>query len=688
MNTGFHPHHRVLLITLACVIAVCALVLKFVQVGFFHQEQHNVRMNPITPKRGNLYDRHGRPLAVSVSYHRVGVVGSLVNDADSLNTTLSNVLSLDPIQTSRTLAAAGKTHVVLSRQSNLNETQMRILLRFPAVTITEYPARVYPRDGIGASLLGFYHEIPYDEEGYSTGLELGLAPLLAGHPGLVKTEYSLDKMGETIVEFPQNGPDVVLTIDSDLQEICERRLSSAVSEYGASGGSVLVLDPSNGDILAAASYPLLETRGQQASDRACWTNRNITEPYEPGSVFAIFTAASLLENGTIDTTTVYDCSDPRFAGFSIGDTAVNHSGRLSFMEAFSLSSNVWFARAVTNLSREKQYRTLCAFGFGRETGLAYPGERGGILIPPQRWSARSQPTIAIGQEITVTPLQLGLAVAAVANGGTLYAPRIYTEVREREGPVHNVEPQPLRHVLPQGLDLLLRRAMRRVVRDGTGIAADRDWIVIGGKTGTAQKSVAGRGYVAGLYTATFVGILPLDEPRLVIVTVLDEPRFNHRYASQSAAPLFGRIVDDIHHNTEWLTGPTNAGGHVFVDHQLEQHTVPNVLFLDSADAVQRLAAAGFAAHVVDQAGLIIMQVPAGGSLYDRGSVVELTVRALDGGATQLCPDLRGLCNRDVRILAARLGVWVEIIGDGYVDAQEPAAGTSLDEGGVQVWMTR
>ncbi|HOX25208.1 MAG TPA: penicillin-binding transpeptidase domain-containing protein [Candidatus Krumholzibacteria bacterium] len=691
------PAFRLSLVKWACLVSACVLVARLVQVQVVQHERHRIAADKlwldaevIEPHRGNLFDRQGRPLALTVSSHRVSVIGSQVNRPDSVSAVLAEVLAADRADMARRVAAAGKRYVTIEPQAFLTEAQKRRLKRFAGVEIIDQLGRVYPLDGVGASLIGFYREDP-DRTRRCTGLELGLDSLLVGEPGRSMKVCSArlgQDYGDVVVEPVRHGADVVLTIDADLQEICESRLRDAVAVCDAAAGSVLVLDPRNGDILAAASYPLVETRERPVRDVACWINRNLTTAFEPGSVFKIFTAATLLARGVVDTATVFDCSDNRFGGYTIDEAAGHHYGRLDFMEAFSQSSNVWFARAATNLSREEQYRALVDFGFGKLTGLPYPAERAGILAVPTAWSARSQPTIAIGQEVAVSPLQLGLAVAAVANGGTLFAPRIYCEVRSGPGAAaQHVEPEPLRSVLPRGLDAVLREAMRRVVREGTGAAVERDWIAIGGKTGTGQKSVPGRGYRDNLHVATFVGLLPVAAPRLVIVAVLDEPSWSKHYAAQSAAPLFGAVVDDIRRTTDWLTDVDLTCERRVIGPDRQALPVPDVMFLTSAGAVRRLESAGFTVRGAEPEGRVIMQVPAAGSLLAPGQTVALTVRARAGDTPQACPDVRGLSNREIQALAARLGVPVEVAGVGYVADQEPAPGVDLTADGLRVRMT-
>jgi stage V sporulation protein D (sporulation-specific penicillin-binding protein) len=642
----------------------------------------------VAPRRGDLTDRHGRPLALTVSAFRVGVAGSLVRQPEVLATALGAVLEQSSAAVARALDRAGDRHVVLARQALLSPAERRRLQRFPAVTVDPQPGRVYPLDGVGASLIGFARQDP-DSTRHRTALERGLDHLLTGRPGRalrVRSARAGRDHGLVEVEPVRDGADVTLTLDADLQEICESRLAEAVADAGARAGSVLVLAPATGDVLAAASWPLLETRSRPVADAATWINRNFTEDYEPGSVFKLFTAAALLAAGAVDTATVIDCSDRQFDGFRLSEAAGHEFGRLGFLEAFARSSNVWFARAVANLAPAEHHRALLDFGFGRGTGAPYPAEDDGMLAPPAHWSGRSQETLAIGQEVAVTPLQLGLATCAVANGGLLPAPRLWTEARGPDGAVVRTNPpRLLRRVLPPGLDAILRRALRRVVTDGTGAVVDRPWVAIGGKTGTAQKAVPGRGYRDGLYSATFAGMLPVEAPRLVIVAVLDEPRGIKHYASQSAAPLFGAVVDDIRRTTDWLTDVDRTSQPVVVTPPPVTVPAPDVLFLDAGHASRRLRQAGLSVRGATASGVVVAQVPAPGSRLEPGQTVTLTVRTR-GAREQLCPDLRGLSNRQVQTLAARLGLDVVVRGLGTVGQQDPAPGAPLPAGRVNVTM--
>jgi stage V sporulation protein D (sporulation-specific penicillin-binding protein) len=477
---------------------------------------------------------------------------------------------------------------------------------------------------------------------------------------------------------------VVLTLDVDLQAICERRLQTAVDDFRAVGGSILIVDPHNGDILAAASYPMLEARRGDYSRKGLWMNRNFTENFEPGSIFKIMTTASLLRNAAIDTGTVFDCSNTDASIFYIENDDGHKYGDIGLMRAFALSSNIYFARAVANLKDREFHRDLVDFGFGQKTTLPYPGQEAGMLHDPLDWSARSRPTVAIGQEVMVTPLQLALAVSAAANGGTLYAPRLVREVRDRDGAVLERRPAvPLRRIFSEQLAFLLRQAMAGVVQEGTGRAAQTEWIHLGGKTGTAEKSCEGDvGYTPGAYVASFVGLVPVDEPRFVVLTVIDQPQgYRNYYAAQSALPLFNDVVRDIRQSTAWLADvPGGRTAPLQPEVQAARITVPDVLHLSADRAARTLQRAQLVPLGCESAGTVVEQVPAAGTLVCPGQTIDLTVavrEASPGGTVARCPDFSGLSNRQACRLAASLGLNIEMQGAGFAVAQEPAAGAPL-----------
>lgn len=673
------------------------LVGRVVQVQVFQHERYArlaesqwTRDTTLSPDRGNLYDREGRPLALSVTRWQIGVARSLVKDPAALAAQLAPLVGESAGALKRKISG-GSGHVVLGKDVVLSREEKLALQRQPAVTLEDQRSRLYPYGGLGASLLGFFRHGAGGD--VATGLELGLDDLLAGTPGRarkIKSAGQKRDLGQVVLQKPAHGHSAVLSVDADLQAICEQRLDETVRRFSARGGSVIVVDPATGDILAAASWPLLDSREGNGAAPELWNNSNFTGSFEPGSVFKVFTTASLLRNAAIDTGTVFDCSNGDFGSFRITNDDDHEYGDLALMPAFSLSSNIYFARAVGNLSNDEFYRDLVDFGFGQKTTLPYPGQAAGILHRPAGWSARSRPTIAIGQEVAVTPLQLAMGLAAVASDGTLYAPRLVRAIQDETGRVlEEMPPVPLRRIMSATQAGLLREAMARVVAEGTGATARADWISLGGKTGTAQKARGAEGYVPGVYVASFGGLVPVDDPRLVVLTVLDEPRgFRRYYAAQSALPLFLDIVRDIRQSTAWLEDVPGGRTAPLPSRELKAATeVPDVLHLRADKAARILARAGLQAAGLESEGLVVQQVPAAGSRVAPGQIVELTLAArplTEGASAAVCPDFTGLSSRQAVSLAARLGVGLDLLGTGYAVTQSPLAGQALAGGRITV----
>ena len=326
MSRGVKSRWRFRLLQVGVLLVGTALAARVVFIQVLRHDQWLNKANgqwtrtvEVEAERGNLYDRNGRPLALSVSSWRLGIAGSRVDDAPELARRLGEILDRDPAPLLQSIRKAGQDHVVLDRNIVLTRDQKRQLMIEPAVTLEDLRARVYPHDGVGASLIGFYRHDK--DEAVATGLELGLADVLAGRSGTAQEIESAVKgrqMGRIVLEEARHGRNVKLTLDIDLQAICERELAASVTECGADGGCVLVLDPDNGDVLASASWPLLSSRDRPQRDERVWINGNFTQQFEPGSVFKIFSTASLLRNGAVDTATVYDCSNGDFVASPSG----------------------------------------------------------------------------------------------------------------------------------------------------------------------------------------------------------------------------------------------------------------------------------------------------------------------------------------------------------------------------------
>lgn len=393
--------------------------------------------------------------------------------------------------------------------------------------------RTYPLGDLAASVVGRCRDDALE------GLESKLNSLLAGENGqryVQRSAYPGLSMTDPEAEnrLPRDGIDVMLTIDSRFQCIVQRELAKAVQRSGSRWGSAVVVDPHNGDVLAMGNYPVRAENGSLAMNYA------VQGYHEPGSTFKIVTLSACLEEGTVAPSDTFDCSRGQIAVADHTISDCHRFGPLSVEEIFSHSSNVGTIKMANLLDDEVFYRYCRDFGFGSKTGVELPGESEGILKPPDQWSGVSKASIAIGQEVTVTPLQLAMAYAAIANGGILFQPRLVAASRSEEG-WRSWATFPLHRVLSPETSGEIRRMLATAVREGTGTTAGIPQVAVAGKTGTAERLSVG----TGEYLSAFAGMVPAHDPSVVVVVVMDSPESEYRFGSALAAPVFKEVVSSM-----------------------------------------------------------------------------------------------------------------------------------------------
>lgn len=364
------------------------------------------------------------------------------------------------------------------------------------------------------------------------GIELSLDSVLRGDS--VRALVARDSRGRTIESpdgwksVPRPGSDVTLTINRSLQEICERALARAADSLDADGGDIVVMNPFTGDILAMAS---------RRSNSLSSGNTAVTEPFEPGSTLKPFVAAALLERGLAQPDEIVDTYNGQFEwrGRVIND--LHKAPRLSLRDVIRYSSNIGIVQFAQRLSPREKYEMLRDLGFGMATAVPLPAESEGKLREPKQWSGTSAASLAMGYELSVTPLQLVTAYAALANGGELVQPQIVKEIKSQAGDVlYRSQPRAIRRVMSEPVARVVREMLVAVVDSGTAMKADLATYMLGGKSGTARRVVQGRGYVPGSYTASFVGLFPADKPQYVVLVKLDSPRRAY-FGGEIAAPV-------------------------------------------------------------------------------------------------------------------------------------------------------
>ncbi len=530
-DSGRRQRVRRRLLLAGILMAALLLAVRSFQVAVLeHMEwlaraaaQHVDRMELPAP-RGTIYDRDGVPLAASRQVYSLAIAPREVRNRELLIRKLREHAGLTAAEAT---AAVGRDVTWRVLPGRYDADVQEALDAIAGVHMQQVMQRFYPHGALAAEVVG-----KVNAWGQALGgIELEFDSVLMGRPGLAVVRHGPD--GRPIpgmmlrVQEPVPGRDVILTIDYELQAIAHDALRDALAVTRASAGELLLLDPATGDVLAAVSRRGAEWAGNWSA---------VTVPYEPGSTIKPFTVAALLAERRATLNDRIDGERGRYPVQGRILTDDQPHGWLSLADGLRYSSNVVIAKAGARLAPRDHYRHLRAFGFGSPTGVAYPSESGGVLRRPSDWSRQSSASLAIGYELSVTPLQLALAYGALANGGTLMEPRLVQEVRGRDGRVEVVySPRVVRRVVPVEVAESIREALVGVVEGGTGRAADMGPFRVAGKTGTVRVA-AGGGYAQGAYQSTFAGFFPATDPQLVFLVKLDQPQGEY-HGGLTAAPV-------------------------------------------------------------------------------------------------------------------------------------------------------
>lgn len=508
----------------AVVICLRAAQIQVVQGAAWSTlaEAQHTTDKEVAAARGAVLDRDGALLAVSRETYRVSVAPGELADPAATADLLREVLDLTPRKAAQLVAADRRWSVVPGR---FPPAVRERLAGIHGVYVDRELERYHPHGDLARGALG----VVLDGAGQG-GIEQTYDELLRGRPGrevVARDNVGLPIPGETfLVESPRTGGQVVLTLDLDLQEIARQALEEAIEESQARGGDVLITDPGTGEILALVSIRDGKTAGLGV----------INTPYEPGSTLKPFTVAGLLERRLVSLSDTVDTGNGTWTVNQRTLHDVHAGGRMSVADALRESSNVGIAKAALAFNPGQQYENLRDFGFGVPTGIEIPGEVGGLLRRPDRWSAQSPASLAIGYEISVTPLQMAMAYGALANGGILMQPRLVKEIRDADGNVvESFGPQRVRRVVSESVARSVSRVLVDVVEDGTGTAAGLGVFKVAGKTGTSRIYTAEKGYAGGHYPS-FVGFFPAEDPQLVVFVKLESPKGAY-YGGAVAAPV-------------------------------------------------------------------------------------------------------------------------------------------------------
>ena len=535
--------------------------------------KQRARTIELPASRGRLYDREGDVLATSVESATVyadpraykatetpeGLQKPPAATASEVAAQLAPIVGRDVAELTAELERDAH-FVYVARQLDWELGERIMALDLPGIGRISEPNRVYPAGPLAGQILGF---TGIDGDGLY-GLELQYDSVLSGSAGELVMEGAPGGLaiasGVRQLEPPVAGTDLVLTIDREIQSAAEAAAMGAIEEFDAAGASVVVLEVGSGDVLAMASAPGFDPNAIQGSDQANWRNRAITDVFEPGSVQKAITAAAAIEEGVVAPTTPMVVDDRIKVGSKVfSDSHEHEPEHIDFAEVIETSSNVGTIEVAQDLGAERLYSYLRRFGYGRQLGVGFPGEASGLLMPVEQWWNTSLPTIAIGQGVAVTLLQAAHAYATIANDGVATQPRVLRGTVGEDGTLTPAPAAEEQRVISDTTARQVREMLARVVSGerGTGKQAQVAGYDVAGKTGTARKPNQGaRGY-SGQYVASFVGFAPVDEPRIVVAVMVDEPY--PIWGGVVAAPLFSEVMEfALKHRKVTPTAPSGS----------------------------------------------------------------------------------------------------------------------------------
>lgn len=537
--------NRGVIIGVVLVIAWGAVAYRLVQVqvvraAVFADDALSQRLrNVVVPgPRGSIRDRDGNLLALSVQGAAVTANPRQITNLEATAQVLADQLGVN-VDELRIKLAEDTGFVYLQRQLEPAQAAPIQALDLPGVYVLPEPIRVYPQSGVASHLLGF---VGIDHAGLA-GLEYKFDKELTGTPG--ELEFEVSPRGEQIPTGrfrrtdSQSGKDLVLTIDSQLQYKTEVELAAAVKDSGAKAGSVVILDPTTGGVLALTNYPSFDPNQPGAAGSEQLRNRAVTDTYEPGSTAKLITVSAALAEGKVEPTRLFSVKDQiEVADRKYTDFSAHQEALWDVKRIVGKSSNVGTILIYQELGDPLLFRYLRAFGLGYSTGIDLPAEESGNLDPVSSWCAPCGASTAIGYRVAVTPIQMTAAFAAVANQGVMKQPYVVEQIGNETTGGRRQE-----RVLPDEVAATMRTMLGQVITEGTGGAAAIAGYLVGGKTGTTNKYEPALGKYGEDVIASFIGMAPLSKPAVVIGVFIDSPRAEgFDTGGAVAAPLFSRIA--------------------------------------------------------------------------------------------------------------------------------------------------
>ena len=718
------PNKRLRGILIAVIVVFLIIIfrigwLQFVEGASLKEMMYDqlITSEILTPKRGSIYDSTGKTLAISAQVDTVSVDPRKFiqtdedGDVDEFKTkayrekiakNFSDIFELDYEETLNKISTDSSFVVIAKKVEKDKIDRLREWMEkeevYSGISIDEDTKRYYPYNNLASSLIGFCND---DNQG-SEGLEYYWNSTLTGTDGKIVT--SQDALRDYIPDenqtyiAPQNGSDLTLTIDANIQSIAEKYLKQGCIENEASrGGNVIIMDPNTGDILAMATYPdynlndpytpthidskewnKMSSEDQTNTLYSLYKNRAISDTYEPGSVFKIITSAVALEEdlATTDTANAYKCTGVyNVSGINISCSHGAVHGNLSLRQALEKSCNAAFMQIGQKIGAKTLYSYYDAFGFFDKTNFASVGEASSNFWNLSDVGPIELATMSFGQRFNITPIQMITAVSAVANGGNLMQPRIVKEIKDTStGAVQTVEPVTVRQVISKETSEKMLDMLESVVTDGTGKYAQVKGYSIAGKTGTSEPSPGAedQGNVA-----SFAAISPVESPQLVVLVTIYGPQGDNNDGSTVAAPIAAQILNEV---LPYMQVPTDST----YSSNTEKITLPDVTNKTVGEAKKILEEAGFTVSTNgSDEDVITEQMPRKGTSLIENSTIKLYTSEDETKVSVTVPDLKMKTISQAKQLLKEKNLNIDIKGSsGVILTQDPISGTSVEEGSI------
>ena len=657
-------------IWMGAVLARLGYLQLFCYSDYFAKAQHQQqRTYEISPMRGDIFDRKGRQLAISIPMDSVFADPAEIKEPDMVARLLSRVLDVPAEDLEAKIRDSAKP-VRLAKKLSADMVERIDEMNLKGVFFQKENRRVYPQHEFLSHVLGW---VDVDEKGMG-GIEQELDKFIRGRPGRVMVMADGKRQFYDRNEASADpGASVVLTIDQSIQFIAEKELAIAMAETHSKSGTVVVQDPSNGALLAVANWPTFDPNDPGKFPVEKRQDLAVAAAYEPGSTFKTITMTSAIENHATNPDVMVDCQMGSIlvAGRLIHDW--HPFGVLSVRDVLAHSSDVGTIKVALNLGAPRFYETMRKFGIGQPTGIELPGENHGKLRALDNWTASSIGSVAIGQEVSVTPVQIISAISAIANGGTLYRSHVVQEIRgsgSADLPLPK-RPEPT-EVTDAKTAATVREMMEDVILKGTGTPARLNGYTAAGKSGTAQKIDTNTGrYSPNQYVASFVGFAPVNEPAVTILVVLDSPEGAH-HGGEVGGPVFKRVAEQV---LAYLDVPHDVP--VQSDSEFAKKNKSSAEPDDSV--VQNDLRAADRKTQQEQATFQNVVSKSTASRASTGTTDAPTTVISEEDSVDV-PDLTGKTVRGVTESCSRLGLIPELIGSGVAVEQTPDPGTRVQRG--------